>query len=66
MCVLCSGRERERDDVLQCMPGPPTAAWPSVEKTGFVYADAQTVHLARPTCYTLFSYLLSNINTREK
>ena len=41
MCVLCV--ERERGDGVQCMP---TAAWPGVEKTGFVYADAQTVHLA--------------------
>ena len=39
MCVLC----RERGDGVQCMP---TAALPGVEKTGYVYADAQTVHLA--------------------
>ena len=30
-------------------------AWPGVKKTGFVYADAQTVHLARLTYHTLFS-----------
>jgi len=47
MCVLCVERERERvserEDGVQYMP---TAAWLGIEKTGFVYADAQTVHLA--------------------
>ena len=57
MCIVC----RERGDGVQCMP---TAAWPGVEKTGFVYADAQTVYLG----YMLHAllYLLSNVNTREK
>ena len=50
MCVCVEGG-RERRCIIQCMP---TAGKPGVEKTGFVYADAQTVHLARPICYTLF------------
>jgi len=36
----------------------------SVQKTGFVYADAQTVQLARLNCNTLRS--LSLVNTHEK
>ena len=43
MCVLCV--ERERGDSVQCMP---TAGKPGVEKTGFVYADAQAVHQRGP------------------
>ena len=52
--MYCVEKEREREggNGLQCMS---TAAWPGVENTGFVYADTQTVHLARPTYYTLFS-----------
>ena len=50
MCVLC----REREEMVYSVKVP-TAGKPGVEKTGFEYADAQTVHLARPTCYTLFS-----------
>ena len=37
-----------------------------LEKTGFVYADAQTVHLARLTCYTLFSLSLSLSIVKQK
>ena len=53
-------REREREEMV-CMP---TAGKPGVEKIGFVYADAQTLHLS----YLLHAllYLLSNVNTREK
>ena len=50
--------ERERGDGVQCMR---TAGKPGVKKTGFVYADAQTVHPA-----TRSLYLLSNVNTHEK
>ena len=60
MCVLC----RERDEmVYKCMP---TAGKPSVKKTGFVYADAQTVHLAMLTCYTLSPSIVKRLNTHEK
>ena len=56
MCVLCVCRDREREEMVYTdSVGMPTAAWPGVEKTGFVKADALTVHLARLTYYTLFS-----------
>ena len=42
ICLLCV--ERERGDGVQCMH---TAGKPGVEKTGFVYANAQTGQLAR-------------------
>ena len=41
MYCVCRERERERKRrwcIVQCMP---TAGKPGVEKTGFVYADAQ-------------------------
>ena len=56
----------EREEMVYSVYLLPAAGKPGVEKTGFVYADAETVHLARLTCYTLSLYLLSNVNTYEK
>ena len=50
MCVLFCEREIE--------------ASVAYKKTGFVYADAQTVQLARLNCNTLRA--LSLVNTHEK
>ena len=60
MCVEKRETKR-RYRIVQCMP---TAGKPGREKTGFVYADAQTVHLACLLHAVL--YLLSNVNTSDK
>ena len=61
-CVYCIERDgesvREREEM-------PTAGKPGVEKTGFVYTDAQTVHLARLTA-PRSPPSLSHVNTHEK
>ena len=48
-------REKERKRRCCIVQFMPTAGKPGVKKTGFVYADAQTVYLARLSSYTFFS-----------